>query len=160
MASYTPFNNNFYMQELQSMRDRIDNQMRQYQQNQYMQQPVQQPITQNFQLAANPTNNELESKYAESIDEVRNTFVVKTGLFINKNFTTLWIKDVTGKIKTYNIEEVIELDEKDKKILMLEKQLNELRGEISNANTSDSTELSSTIASKKSARVSNGKSND
>lgn len=72
-------NNQLYMQnmqELQNMREKIDRQMQQMQQlnqNQMQQQqPV--PITQNFQLAPNPTNNELESKYANNIDEVRNTF--------------------------------------------------------------------------------------
>lgn len=166
MANYNPYNN-FYMQDLQSMRDRIDNQMRQIQQNQYqMQSPIPQ-VTQNFQLAPNPTNNELESKYADTIEEVRNTFVVKTGLFVNKDFSKLWIKDVTGKIKTFNLEEVVELDEKDKKILdqsntilILQKQLEELKGEISNDDTGDSTELSKTITNKKSSRVSNSKSND
>ena len=68
MPNYNPYYNaNFYMQDLQSMRDRIDSQMRQMQQNQYqMQQPVPQ-VTQNFQLASNPNNNELESKYAENM---------------------------------------------------------------------------------------------
>ena len=161
MPNYNPYYNaNFYMQDLQSMRDRIDSQMRQMQQNQYqMQQPVPQ-VTQNFQLASNPNNNELESKYAENIDQVKNTFVVKTGLFVNKDFTKLWVKDVTGKIKIYSIEEVIELDEKDKKILELQKELNELKGEILDANTIDSSKLSKTTTSKKSSGISSSKSND
>jgi hypothetical protein len=148
------------MQDLQNMRDRIDKQIHQLQQNQYMQPQIQPPITQNFQLAPNPTNNELESKYAESIEEVKNTFVVKTGLFINKDFTTLWVKDVTGKIKTYNLEEVVELDEKDKKIIALQKELEELKGVVINANASDSEQLSTTTTNKKSSRVSSSKSND
>jgi len=155
------------MQDLQNMRDRIDSQMRQIQQNQYqMQQQVPQ-VTQNFQLAPNPSNNELEGKYANSIDEVKNTFVVKTGLFVNKDFTKLWVKDVSGKITTYNLEEYVELDEKDKKILdqnntilILQKQLEELKGAISNDDASDSTELSKTTTNKKPSRVSNSKSND
>jgi hypothetical protein len=164
--AYNPYNN-FYMQDLQNMRDRIDSQMRQIQQNQYqMQQQVPQ-VTQNFQLAPNPSNNELEGKYANSIDEVKNTFVVKTGLFVNKDFTKLWVKDVSGKITTYNLEEYVELDEKDKKILdqnntilILQKQLEELKGAISNDDASDSTELSKTTTNKKPSRVSNSKSND
>ena len=110
---------------MQNQRDRIENQIRQYQQqNQFQQQQVPQPITQNFQLAPNPTNNELESKYASSIDEVRNTFVMKTGLFINRDFSTLWIKDVTGNVRTFRTEEIIEMDEKDKEIYLLKKQIN------------------------------------
>ena len=74
-------NNQYYMQnmqDLQNMKERIDKQMQQMQQfnqNQMQQQPTPTNLTQNFQLAPNPTNNELESKYANNVDEVRNTFV-------------------------------------------------------------------------------------
>ena len=44
-------------------------------QNQMQQQPVPQ-INQSFQLAPNPTNNELESKYVNNIDEVKNNFYI------------------------------------------------------------------------------------
>ena len=128
--NYPMFSNNnpMYMQNLQSlqdMRDRIDNQIKSYQQTQ-MQQPIQQPqipqVNQTFQLAPNSMNNELESKYVNNVDEVRNTFVMKTGIFINKDFSTLWVKDVTGNIRTFRTEEVIEMDEKDKEIYMLKRQ--------------------------------------
>ena len=127
------------MQDLQNMRDKIDRQMQQVQQmNQNQMQPQQPvPITQNFQLAPNPTNNELESKYANNIDEVKNTFVMKTGVFLNKDFTTLWIKDVTGNIRTFRTKEVIDLDPKDKEILMLKKQIEEMKGMINYGNESD-----------------------
>jgi hypothetical protein len=143
------------MNDLQQMRDRIDNQMRQIQQNQ-LQQPMTQPITQNFQLAPTQNTNELESKYAESIDEVKNTFVIKTGLFINKDKNTLWIKDITGDIKTYKLEEIIELDEKDKTIIDLQKQINQLKGELNNAK-SDVKNVDATITSKKSTKLPNDK---
>jgi FtsZ-binding cell division protein ZapB len=160
---YNPYNN-YYMQDLQNMRDRIDRQMQQYQQNQnQMQQPMQ-PITQNFQLAPTQPTTELEGKYANNIDEVRNTFVIKTGIFTTKDFSTIWVKDVAGNIKTYRTEEVIELDEKDKKIkeqdttiLLLQKQINELKGAIMNANASDNTNISKTIGNKKSDGISNDK---
>ena len=127
--NYYP-NNQYYMQDLQNMKDRIDSQMRQLQN----QQPIQQPqIHQNFQLAPQNNNNELESKYADSFEEVKNTFVMKTGIFTKKDFSTIWIKDVSGNIRTFRTEEIIELDEKDREILDLQRQLNELRGEIENA---------------------------
>lgn len=149
--NYYP-NNQFYIQDLQNMRDRIDRQMQQLQsQNQ---QPVQQPITQNFQLAPNPTNNELESKYVNSIDEVKNTFVMKTGIFLTKDFKTLWVKDVTGNIKTYKTEEVIELDEKDREILDLQKQVNELKGMIKDATKYDNTDIIEPIKNEEPKRVS------
>ena len=148
-------NNQFYVQELQNMKDRIDSQLRQIQQNQMQQQQVPQPITQNFQLAANPTNNELESKYANSIDEVKNTFVMKTGVFVNKDFSTMWIKDVTGNIKTYKTEEVIEMDDRDREILSLKKQIQEMKGMITNEY--DSPDVIEQVTEQKSTRVQNGK---
>lgn len=150
--NYYP-NNQFYMQDLQNMKDRIDSQMRQLQN----QQPVQQPITQNFQLAPNPTNNDLESKYANNIDEVKNTFVMKTGLFTNKDFSTIWIKDVTGNIRTFKTEEVVELDEKDREILDLQRQVNELKGMIANANEYDNTNVNEPVEEQKPKRVSTNK---
>ena len=136
-------NNQYYMQnmqDLQNMKERIDKQMQQMQQfnqNQMQQQPQIPQVNQTFQLAPNPTNNELESKYVNSIDEVRNTFVMKTGVFLNKDFSTLWIKDVSGNIRTFNTEEVIEIDEKDKEIIMLKKQIEQMKGMINYANEPD-----------------------
>nr|DAJ75902.1 MAG TPA: hypothetical protein [Caudoviricetes sp.] len=149
-------NSQFYMQNLQDMRDRIDSQIRNYQQNQ-TQQPVTQPITQNFQLAPNPTNNELEAKYVDNIEAVKNTFVIKTGIFLNKDFSTLWIKDVTGKIRTFATEEIIEMDEKDKEIYQLKKQIEEMKGMIENDNKSDNTNVDDEITKTKSSRVSSSK---
>lgn len=153
--NYYP-NNQYYMQDLQNMKDRIDNQMRQLQN----QQPIQQPqIHQNFQLAPQNNNNELESKYADSFEEVKNTFVMKTGIFTKKDFSTIWIKDVSGNIRTFKTEEIIELDEKDREILDLQRQLNELRGEIENAK-SVNTDVIGAVESKKPTRTSsNSKSN-
>ena len=135
-------NNQIYMQnmqDLQNMREKIDRQMQQMQQlnqNQMQQQqPV--PITQNFQLAPNPTNNELESKYANNIDEVRNTFVMKTGVFVNKDFTSMWVKTTDGNIKTYELNEVIQQDPKDVEINNLKQELQKMREMINYDNKSD-----------------------
>ena len=150
--------NQFYLQDLQNMRDKIDNQMRQLNQN--AMQPNNPPaINQTFQLAPNQTNQDLEAKYATNIDEVKNTLVMKTGIFTNKDFSTIWIKDITGNIRTFSTQEVIELDEKDKKILELEKQIENMKGMMLNAK-SDNVDVNESTTSKKSARVSNGKSND
>ncbi len=159
-----PYNNNynqqFYMQDLQAMKDRIDKTMQQYQQSQ-VQNPPQpmQPITQNFQLAPNPSNNELESKYVETIDEVKNTFVMKTGVFVNKDFSTLWVKDVTGNVRTFRTEEIIEMDEKDKEIYLLKKQIEEMKGLINNANKSDvdNSNINGELENEKPPKLSNSK---
>lgn len=140
--AYPYYNNSqFYMQnmqDLQNMREKIDRQMQQMQQlNQQQQQPTPTNLTQNFQLAPNPSNNELESKYVNNIDEVKNTFVMKTGVFINKDFTSLWVKTTDGNIKTYELNEVIQQDPKDVEINNLKRELERMREMISYDNKSD-----------------------
>ena len=129
---YNSYTNNNYLAELQQMKDRIDKQIQQTQQVQQQPQiiPNSQPtnLTQNFQLAPqNNNNSELEGKYAENIDEVKNTFVMKTGIFATKDYSTIWVKDVSGNITTYRTEEVKQLDEKDIQIQELQKQLQEMK---------------------------------
>lgn len=157
-------NNQLYMQnmqDLQNMREKIDRQMQQMQQlnqNQMQQQqPV--PITQNFQLAPNPTNNELESKYANNIDEVRNTFVMKTGVFVNKDFTSMWVKTTDGNIKTYELNEVIQQDPKDVEINNLKLELQKMREMINYDNKSDvdNTDYDESNESKNATKLSNNK---
>ena len=148
-------NNQIYMQDLQNMREKIDRQMQQMQQlnqNQMQQQqPV--PITQNFQLAPNPTNNELESKYANNIDEVKGIFVMKTGVFLNKELNTLWIKNTNGDIRTFELSEIIDIDPKDKEIAILKQELEKMKEMISNESNGNNTDNDGADESKKSARI-------
>ena len=154
-------NNQLYMQnmqDLQNMREKIDRQMQQMQQLNQNQMQHQQPtptnLTQNFQLAPNPTNNELESKYANNIDEVRNTFVMKTGVFVNKDFTSMWVKTTDGNIKTYELNEVIQQDPKDVEINNLKQEIQKMReminyGNESNVNNSNNDESNESKNAKK-----------
>ena len=154
-------NNQFYMQDLQNMKDKIDRQMQQLQQfNQSQMQPQQVPtnLTQNFQLAPNTSNNELESKYANNIDEVKNTFVMKTGIFINKDFNTLWIKNTNGDIRTFQLKEIIEQDPKDIEIQNLRNEIERMRGMINYE--SDNSNADVEITTKKSTGVQRNKSSN
>ncbi|MBQ2349704.1 MAG: hypothetical protein II393_00275 [Cytophagales bacterium] len=153
-------NNQYYMQnmqDLQNMREKIDRQMQQIQQqNQMQQQPVPN-VTQNFQLAPNPSNNELESKYVNNIDEVKGIFVMKTGVFLNKELNTLWIKNTNGDIRTFELNEIIQTDPKDEEINNLKKELERMREMInyeSNVNNSDNDESNE---SKNATKLSNNK---
>ena len=128
MAGYNPYSQNLYMQDLQNMRDRIDKTMQSYQQNQMQPQA---PITQNFQIAPQNNNpNELQSGYVNNIDEVRNIFMTKNGVFVNKDLSILYFKNTEGKIRTFTLAEVIEKDEKDIKIDNLIKENEEKNYEI------------------------------
>ncbi len=127
--------NQYYMNDLQSMRDRIDRQIAQLQQQPIQnQQPT--PITQNFQLAPNNGLNgnksDLDGFWVNDIQEVKNKIVFNDAIFISKDYKLLWKKDINGNIKTFTLQEVIELDEKDKKILSLQKEIEEMKGLILN----------------------------
>lgn len=115
-----PYNNQMYMQDLQGLRDRIDRQMQMANQNQ----PQTTPITQNFQLA--PNQNSQGIKYVNTIEDVKKELVFADTLFVNKEYTQLWYKNASGEIKTYELKEIIELDEKDRKIADLEAKIDML----------------------------------
>ena len=125
MAVFNPYNPNYIMNEWQNMKDRIDRTMQSYQQNQMQPQA---PITQNFQIAPQNINpNELQSAYANNIEEVKNIFMIKNGIFVNKDLTSAWFKDTEGKIKTFSLIEVIEKDEKDLEIENLKNEINQMK---------------------------------
>lgn len=97
-----------------------------------MQQPTQtQPtnLTQNFQLA--PTSRDV-IRYATSIEEVQRDMVIGDTPYFSKDMSVVWIKNLKGEIKTYELTELVEKDEKDLQIEFLMAQVNELRGMINN----------------------------
>lgn len=149
---YNPYqyNSQLYMNDLQNMRDKIDRQMQQLN----AQQPTQQttPITQNFQLAPNQSNQGI--KYVNDIEDVRKELVFADTLFVNKEYSSLWFKNASGEIKTYELKEVVFKDEKDLKIQELENKLNMLLKEKENEQYASSN-VNGTTSNKKS---SNGKS--
>ena len=151
-------NNQYYMQnmqDLQNMREKIDRQMQQMQQfnqNQMQQQPVPN-VTQNFQLAPNPTNNELESKYVNNIDEVKGIFVMKTGVFLNKELNTLWIKNTNGDIRTFELSEIIQTDPKDVEINNLRQELQRMKEMISNESNVNNTDYDEPNESKNAKKL-------
>ena len=62
-----PYRNQYYLQDLQAMKDRIDNQIREYQNNSI----APQPITQNFQITPQQNSRRLEdiSEMAKESDK-------------------------------------------------------------------------------------------
>lgn len=160
MNYYPNFNNQYYMQDLQNMRDRIDQQMRQMQQQSMQQVPTQPAnITQNFQLMPNQISNEIDAKYAKDIEEVKSTLTLKDTFFVDKDIKNLWFKNASGDIKTYTLNEVIELDPKDKEIAELKRQIEEMKGMITNARNVNEN-VNEPITSKKPTNVPNDKSSN
>ena len=143
-----PYNSQMYMQDLQGLRDRIDRQMQMANQNQ----PQSTPITQNFQLVPNQNNG---IKYVNSIDDVKKELVFTDTLFVNKEYTLLWVKNASGEVKTYELKEKIIRDEKDLKIEELEAKIDRLIKEKENEQYANENDVGTTSSKK----PTNGKSN-
>lgn len=147
---YNPYNNQMYMQDLQGLRDRIDRQMQLANQNQPQTQTPQ--INQNFQIT--PTQNN-GIKYVNTIDDVRKELVFADTLFVNKEYSLMWLKNASGYIKSYELKEIVELDQKDQKIKELEEKINMLMKEKENEQYANKNATGS-VTNKK---PTNGKSN-
>lgn len=112
--------------------DRINAQMAELErQKAQLQQPIQPTnLTQNFQIA--PTNREV-IRYAASMEEVQKDMVIGDTPYFSKDMSVVWIKNTQGNIKTYELNEIIEKDEKDLQIEYLQAQIAELKkGSIMN----------------------------
>lgn len=118
---------NPYMVSLnqQNINDRIDNEIERLKQMKtQIQQPT--PITQNFQLA--PTHTGI--KYANTIEDVKKEMIYYETPFFTKDLSVMWLKNPKGDIKTYELNEIVQKDEKDIQIELLQTQINELRKEM------------------------------
>ena len=151
MMNYNPSINQ------QGFNERIDNEIARLQQmKEQIQKPVQQPtnLTQNFQLA--PTNSHT-MRYANTIEDVERESVYFDTPFFSKDMSVVWIKGAKGDIKTYELSEIIQKDNKDIQIEMLQAQINEMKGMIENAK-SNNEPINEPIESKEPANVSVPKS--
>lgn len=115
---------------------------------QQIQQPA--PITQNFQLA--PTST---IRYVKSIDDVQKTNVIGDTPFFSQDMAVLWVKNGSGEVKTYELKEIVEKDEKDLQIEFLQAQIEELKKGMSSKAESNDDDVNESTKSKKSTNVSN-----
>lgn len=135
--------------------DRINAQINELERmKEQMQRPIQtQPtnLTQNFQLA--PTNRDV-IRYAGSMDEVQRDMVIGDTPYFSKDMSVVWIKNTKGEIKTYELKEIVQKDEKDLMIENLQYQISELRKEMKENAKSSSNDVDEPTESKKSTDVS------
>lgn len=140
--NYNPYNGNYYaqkIQNLQGIREQTDKQIQDLQNMLQMQQHIQQQnysqqqpqIQQTFQLS-NPNNNlgDFDAKYIDSVDDIKNIIVYRKTLFINKDMSKLYFKDANGNVKTYELNEIVEKDEKDIEIDKQKDEINKQKNEI------------------------------
>lgn len=120
-GNYPRYYNNSINQ--QNMYEQIDNQINQLQQMREQIKNTQPAINQTFQLA--PQHSGM--KYANTLDEVNKEVVYADTPFFSKDLSVLWLKNSNGEIKTYELREIIQKDEKDLKIDYLMAQIEELK---------------------------------
>lgn len=141
--------NNPYYYNSQLNVDRIDKQIADLEKMKtQLQQPVQ-PITQNFQISP---NREM-MRYANTIDDVNKETVYFDTPFFSKDMSVVWVKNAKGDIKPYELNEIVQKDEKDLQIELLMAQVNELKGMIKNAKPNDD-DVNESIESEKTSNVS------
>lgn len=147
-----PYNNQVYIQELQGMRDRIDKQLQQVTQPPQQQTPN---INQTFQLAPSPS--QMGMKYANTIEDVNKELVFTDTPFFSKDLSIMWLKNVKGEVKAYELKEIVQKDERDLLIESLQLQIDELKkGMVVNAKSVD-TDTDGTTKSKESSSISNSR---
>lgn len=114
--------------------DRINAQMAELDRmKQQLQQSLQPAINQTFQLA--PQNSFL--KVVDKIEDVEKELAVTDTPFVNKDYSILWIKNIKGEIRTFNMQEVKPKDEKDVLIEKLQSQIYQLNNKLEEMNTND-----------------------
>ena len=150
-------NQNAYEQNLKNIINQANSQLQQLQNQPVQVAPQPTNLTQNFQLAPTSNNNELESKYVNNIDEVKNTFVMKTGVFLNKELNTLWIKNTNGDIRTFELSEIIQTDPKDEEINNLRQELQRMKEMIANESNVNNSDNDESNESKNATKLSNNK---
>jgi len=109
--------------------DRIDGNINQLQQlkeqlakNNMPQTPTN--LTQNFSLSPMPQNS---MKFATSFDEVNKEMVYIDTPFFSKDMSVMWLKNAKGEVKSYELNEIVQKDEKDIKIDYLTAQIEDLQ---------------------------------
>ena len=116
-----------------------------------------QPITQNFQLA--PNNNTI--RYADSLEQVQKDLVIGDTPYFSKDMSIVWIKNSKGEIKSYQLTEIVQLDEKDKLIESLTKEIQDLKKErLKNEQSNDYDVVKPTKNDKSTTSKSNYKFNE
>lgn len=139
-----------YLNMIEKEKERLDKMKEQYVNR--FQQPQQPTLNQTIQVAPTPQNIGL--KYVNSINDVQKELTMVDTPFITNDYSTLFIKNAKGEIRTFTLQEVIPKDERDEIIKQLQKENKELKGMIENAKSSNANDVKP-IEDEKSTNVSN-----
>lgn len=139
-----------YLNMIEKEKERLDKMKEQYVNR--FQQPQQPTLNQTIQVAPTPQNIGL--KYVNSINDVQKELTMVDTPFITNDYSTLFIKNAKGEIRTFTLQEVIPKDERDEIIKQLQKENEKLKGMIENAKSSNADDVKP-IEDDKPANVSN-----
>jgi hypothetical protein len=114
----------YYNQNIERINQQINDLERARNQMQ-LQQPTN--LTQNFQIS--PQQQGI--KFVNGIDEVEKELVINETMFLTRDYKQMFIKDIKGNVRTFELNEIIPKDSKDLMIEDLQKQINELKKEMS-----------------------------
>lgn len=158
----SPYNN---IQELYNIRDKMDQQIRNIEQyNQQRQNQIPQTVNQTFQITPNQNiqnGSDFDCRSVQNDEEVRNALTMRDSIFVNKDMTILWTKNIKGDIRSYSLKEIVNLDPKDQKIQELENEIEKLKEAMGNGAKSTNNGYANEYSKgKKSSGVQQGNSNN
>lgn len=106
-------------------------------------------INQTFQLS--PTGSS-SIKYVNSIEDVKKEIIFGDTPFFSKDMSIMWIKNMKGDIKSFELKEIVEKDEKDMLIDALMLQIEDLKKEKNNNEQPNIKFTNGTIKNEKSSK--------
>lgn len=121
------YNNNYMIDNLNRQKDRIEEMIRNYQN-----QP-QQPVNNFINTNQTPSKDMLEWRILNENEEVDNLYVQNNTLFVGDELMVK--KSVDGTLEKWTIKKVYPIDKKDEKINQLEEEIKKLKEMINNEHT-------------------------
>ena len=110
-------NNQYFIDNLNKQKDRIDEIIRSYQQPQ--------PVNNFINTNQTPSKTLIEWRVLNENEEVDNLYVANKTLFINDSLMVL--KGVDGSLEKWEVRKIYPIDKKDEKINQLEDELKSLK---------------------------------
>lgn len=120
-----------YLKYLEKEKERIEKSKEQYINRFQQQQPT---LNQTIQVTPTPSQS-IGLKHVKNINDVNSELVMFETPFVLDDYSTLFIKNTNGEVRTFAMEEIVPKDEKDKIIEQLRLENEELKGMISNEST-------------------------
>ena len=138
-----------YLKYLEKEKERIEKSKEQYINRFQQQQPT---LNQTIQVTPTPSQS-IALKHVKGVEDVNSELVMFETPFVLDDYSTLFIKNTNGEVRTFVMKEIIPKDEKDKIIEQLRLENEELKGMISNESTNATNDEQSNTTIDKSVKT-------